>query len=890
MIYRHSASIFITLACLAGCGGGGSTGTGSSGGSSSSVSIPPPAPTTVGRIILNSVLARAIPSTIDTLIFRGLDAQGTQIYGPVSQPKAATIVLENVPIAVRTLEIDYLQTGVVRGRASLPVQVFPGQNTPIQDPNFTDVTYALTQLHLDPSSLELRRGQTAPLRVRGSYADNTSADLTESAEWTSSNTSVAENIGGTVVARGIGSCTLTARVGSLSSLANVQVNKPLLQELQISPANASLLEGGRLTYQAVGTFEDGSQEAISDVNWSSNPGSVASISPQGEARALSPGECLIQASRDGFTSNTSLTVAVNETLTNLVLSPAQIQVPKGMSFGYTANASYANGTISEVTSSSTYESENTAVARTGEAFQSPGLPSVIVYNGILAQLPPPFFPANPNEVRAVGLGLTRIFARLEGLAAEAWLTVIDPVPFEARVNPIQTHLLEVGGQLQLETLTALTDGAQETNRADVSIASQGNSSSLNGQRLLTANQAGTDRLRAVFPALPALPGPARYSYRANPQRETRQKDYFVAPYEETVVVVNQPLGLRFAAQPEQSGVGTVIENSPDGLIGVAYDQLAGPSSNTPHTTDITYLSAGNFTNGATRQIFFAGRGWGNPGADYAVAITSFPPFTTAYTEFREGTVSHAVMADFNSDGKSDAALLIEGQLLIRLSGATPLSELKSSSPLGYAGTQIGKGDFNGDQKLDLVVGGPGGLQILLGDGTGNFASRPVLTATSVTDHLKVGDIDGDHNLDVTYMNSQGSGNRNWVAAFGDGQGGLGRVRNGTTGYRICASELADMNEDGRADLVTVQSRSQRTLATDSDVSVSIHPGSSEGFLPQQVIQVSNTRSGADLVVRDVNGDGHPDITLALTQPGQTAGFGNTIYNRFSSVVNLLRQP
>jgi len=889
MNYRHSASILITLACLTGCGGGGSTSSGSSGGSTSSVSIPPPAPATVGRIILNSVLARAIPSTIDTLIFRGLDAQGTQVYGPVSQPKAATIVLENVPIAVRTLEIDYLQTGVVRGRASLAVQISPGQDTPIQDPNFNDVTYALTQIRLNPTSIELRRGQTAPLRVQGSYADNTSADLTDSAEWTSSNTSVAENVGGTVVARGIGNCTLTATVGSLSSQASVQVNKPLLQELQISPANASLLEGGRLTYQAVGTFEDGSQEAISDVNWSSNPGSVASISPQGEARALTPGNCLIQASRDGLISNTTLTVAVNETLTNLVISPAQIQVPKGMSLAYTANASYANGTVSEVTASATYESENTAVARTGEYFQSPGLPSVIVYNGILAQLPPPFFPANPNEVRAVGLGLTRIFARLEGMVAEAWMTVIDPVPFEARVNPIQTHLLEVGGQLQLETLTALTDGAQETNRADVSIASQGNSTSLNGQRLLTANQPGTDRLRADFPALPSLPGPARYSYRANPQRETRQKDYFVPPYEETVVVVNQPLGLRFTAQPEQNGIGTVIENSPGGLIGVTYDQLAGPSSTTPKTTDITALSAGNFTNGATRQIFFAGRGWGNPGADYAVAITTSPSNTT-YTEYREGPVSHAVMADFNGDGKSDAALLIEGQLLIRLSGATPLSELKSSSPLGYEGTQIGKGDFNGDQKLDLVVGGPGGLQIFLGDGTGNFASRPVLAATSVTDHLKVSDIDGDHNLDVTYMNSQGSGNRNWVVAFGDGQGGLGRVRNGTTGYRICASELADMNEDGRADLVTVQSRSQRTLATDSDVSVSIHPGSSEGFLPQQVIQVSSTRSGADLVVRDVNGDGHLDITLALTQPGQTAGFGNTIYNRFSTVVNLLRQP
>ncbi|MBX3169253.1 MAG: VCBS repeat-containing protein [Candidatus Eremiobacteraeota bacterium] len=903
MAHWQKPFLVAALLCLAGCGGGGGSTTGSTGsGGSSSVSIPPPPPSTVGRIILNSVLARAIPNTIDTLGFRGLDAQGTRVFGPVFHARAATIVLENVPIAVRTLEIDYLQNGVLRGKASQPVQVSASQDTQIQDVHFTDVTYALTQIRLDPTSLQLRRGQIAPLRVQGSYADNTSSDVTEAAEWTSSNTNVAENFGGIVVARGIGSCTLTATVGSLSSQASVQVSRPLLQELQISPLNANLLEGDRLTYQVIGQFEDGSQEPIPDAIWSSHPDSVATISSEGESHALTPGECRIQASYDGLTSNATLTVAIRDTLTQLLLSPAQIQVPKGMALSYTAQASYTDGTSTDVTSSTTLESENTDVARVAEAFPSPALPPVVVpYNGLPGQFalhPPPFFPPDDNDVRAVGLGITRIFASFESLNAEAWLTVINPVPFEARVNPIQTHVLEVGGQVQLETLTALTDGTQETDRGDVSIEVQGNSTAVNGQHLLTAQQPGVDRLRALFPALPVLPGPARYSYYATSQFNARQRDYFTAPYEEAVVVVNQPLGLSFAAQAEQSGIGTVIENSPGGLIGVDYDHLISfgfnPSRLNPNTTDITALAAGNFTDGSTQQIFYAGHSWGITGADYAVAVKRgglspfpFPPIT--YTEFNDGAVKDAVVADFNEDGKSDAALVIDGQLLIRLTGATPLSELKSTTPLGFAGSQIGQGDFNGDQQVDLVVGGPGGLQIFLGDGAGNFAARPLLAAISVTGHLQVGDIDGDHHLDVTYMNSQGYGNRNWVVAFGDGLGGLGRVRSGTTGFRISASRLADMTGDGRADLVTVQSKSQRTLATDSDVSVSIHPGSSEGFGPQQVIQVSNTRSGADLVLRDVNADGRMDITLALTQPGQASGFG-TVYNRNSSLVNLLRQP
>lgn len=495
--------LLATLLCLAGCGGGGSSAPSGTTGpsSSSSVTIPPPAPSTVGRVIFNSVLLRAIPSNIDTLVFRGLDAQGTAVFGPVSQPKAATIVLENVPVSVRTLEIAYLEGEVVRGRASQPVQVSPGQDTQIQDPNFSDVTYALTQIRLDPTSVELRRGQTAPLRVQGSYADNTSTDLTASAEWTSSNTSVAESVGGIVVARGVGNCTLTATVGGQSSQASVQVNKPLLQELQVSPVNASLLEGGQLTFQAVGTFEDGTQETAANAVWSSSAPNIASITPEGSARALTPGESLIQATLDGMTSNTTLTVAVNETLTNLVLSPSQIQVPKGMSLGYTASASYANGTTTEVTSSTRFESENENIAQFGDNFQvQPGLPSLVVYNRYpgLADPPPPYFPFDVFQLRAIGLGSTRVFGYLENLAAEAWVTVIHAVPKEARVQPVQTHLLEVGGQLQLETLAALTDGAQETGRSDISISQQGQSTQIDGQQLLRAVQPGVDRLEAVF--------------------------------------------------------------------------------------------------------------------------------------------------------------------------------------------------------------------------------------------------------------------------------------------------------------------------------------------------------------------------------------------------------
>jgi hypothetical protein len=167
-----------------------------------------------------------------------------------------------------------------------------------------------------------------------------------------------------------------------------------------------------------------------------------------------------------------------------------------------------------------------------------------------------------------------------------------------------------------------------------------------------------------------------------------------------------------------------------------------------------------------------------------------------------GPILHTSVAvgDFNRDGKLDLAVTGDvdyyyntymGEVSVLLgtgdgSFSAPITSVVGYGPNDYYDTFVG--DFNGDGKADMLVGGSGGGALMLGDGQGRLASQGRNGSLGAA---AVGDVNGDGKLDLV---------RGGSVLLGDGAGGFPTSRNYDTGGAYGPIVLGDFNRDARPDI------------------------------------------------------------------------------------------
>ena len=186
------------------------------------------------------------------------------------------------------------------------------------------------------------------------------------------------------------------------------------------------------------------------------------------------------------------------------------------------------------------------------------------------------------------------------------------------------------------------------------------------------------------------------------------------------------------------------------------------------------------------------------------------------------------------------------------------------------------GDVDGDGKLDLVfaVGGenqvkPGRVVIVRNDGQGRFTRMIEYATPSEAKGVRLADMNHDGKLDVLYT-ARGSGyesdltvGRLYIRA---GQGGwkFGPAIESPAGRSAYYIEMADLDNDGFLDILIPNEH-------DSCVTYFINPGKAlftenRPLPPHKVIatQIPNRRSHAinDVRAADFNADGNQDLVTA----------------------------
>jgi hypothetical protein len=226
---------------------------------------------------------------------------------------------------------------------------------------------------------------------------------------------------------------------------------------------------------------------------------------------------------------------------------------------------------------------------------------------------------------------------------------------------------------------------------------------------------------------------------------------------------------------------------------------------------------------------------------------------------------YLLAADFNNDGKQDFVtasgdfLPVGSTIEVALGDGNGGFPKKSVSNFGVSQPKaIATADFNGDGRLDLAVTQQftGRITILLNDGTGGFRTD-AFNATSYfvgsqPTAIKAGDFNNDNKADLIALTPSFN---SFVVLTGDGTGAFsvsgGSPLQGSSSF-FEDIDVADFNADGKSDLAIVRSGA-------NVVHVLFGNGTGQ-FFDYAVLPIPGTP--VSVIASDFNGDGKPDIATS----------------------------
>jgi hypothetical protein len=180
-----------------------------------------------------------------------------------------------------------------------------------------------------------------------------------------------------------------------------------------------------------------------------------------------------------------------------------------------------------------------------------------------------------------------------------------------------------------------------------------------------------------------------------------------------------------------------------------------------------------------------------------------------------------------------------------------------SYPVGFPPQKVETADFNHDGRPDLVtLSDSGSVSLLLGNGDGSFAAPREFPAGSNVQSLTIGDFDNDGNPDVATANV-GIG---VTALLGNGDGtfrpAVSTVMSNADPLVVAAA--LDLNGDGKSDLVAGGVYYDEWETRSSVVSV-LYGNGAGGFNDVGWYNVGDDGTPEDIMVADLNRDGRADV-------------------------------
>lgn len=336
--------------------------------------------------------------------------QPLRVNATYSDGTIVDVTTSSVFVSSNPAFVSVSTTGVITGVAagtSMLTATAVGKSATAQA---TTLAATITGIVVTPATATIAVGATQQFIATATYSDGTTAPITTSAAWTSSNTGVATVLN-TGVATGLSACacatTITATAGGKSGSGSLIVTAPpVVLSLALIPATTTFQVGATRQLAVSATYSNGDVKdvTLTSTYLSANPAFVT-ISNGGLITGIAPGTSALTASFDGKTATGQATTTAL-TVTSIAVFPAAQSVAVGATKQFIAVATYSNATTEVVTTSAIWSSGNNAIA-------------TVVNTGVAA---------------GVSAGVTTITATFGGQSGSGTLTVtsvpivIAPVP------------------------------------------------------------------------------------------------------------------------------------------------------------------------------------------------------------------------------------------------------------------------------------------------------------------------------------------------------------------------------------------------------------------------------------------------------------------------------
>lgn len=302
---------------------------------------------------------------------------------------------------------------------------------------------SITLLPANPSILTL---SIASFKATGHYSDGTTPDISSLVTWSSSSANIATiATGGVATTLSQGTTSVSATLNGVSGKTNLKATGGNLTGFTASPAVLTMVSNTLVRMTATGSFSNGSTRDITGVVvWSTADPALATVSePVGNlvllnAKVATPASIptKVTATSGILTATTNLTIT-SPLLQSIEISPTSLDLTAGTSSRFAVKATFDDNTTQDVTTSSSWSSNNALIATAGDSGIAKGQVTGV----------------------AAATGSTTINAAYGALTVAAPVTVNKRTIRDLAI--LGTTTLASGNQVKFTTNASYTDGTSK---------------------------------------------------------------------------------------------------------------------------------------------------------------------------------------------------------------------------------------------------------------------------------------------------------------------------------------------------------------------------------------------------------------------------------------------